>query len=716
MKMQLRDEIESHETKTRLLEASESEIATAQANIAVLNAARDQLMEDSAQLERMLKEAQTVRAFLQGEIGSYKTRCEQYKSAKAEAEVKLDLLREQTERAALVADAKSGAIHAELSAKVKDLEEDLESERAARQADVDVVRQEGMEQVKSWRESLMAEIGTLKIEIEAAEKTLSANEVELEKTRGDAAMAAKVAAVKIVDLEKRLTAAEEMHAASAMTGDEEKQHKHALGAAVSKLQEEVGAAHAKVAELEGANATLERQLAALKMAKDADAAGAAAQVDAASAQAASASAQAAAAAAQAEEAAKVNAKSAVALKWTRSVSREPGDLVVVQRRELFDRGRQFAPVVEFTPAVLRTAVMQIFCEKIAADAEEGVSAAAVEQSLEEFTYDFFLSRFGLRAAAEHHLKCLVQAVERDFSKDPRVQVFGRMIGVANPLPSEACRSLLGFLSQLFRLVGGLTPLEFGGGRSEVPVKYVIEAAESACPREASTLAAEVKSTAAAASKNGATGAGDALDLDVAASLLVRHWEKASEELTQQLEKTFNEADINGDGVMSYDEFRDLIKATAAAQNADKEFTTRELKAMFRDALSKSSQDGSGVTPQAFAATARQHGLCGDGSVGTAEKSVVPFLGSPLAFDEWGILDASWGEMKGVMEQVTEMLGELPSAAGELSNLRGMVADFEGILKGRSAPSVAAWALYRRILMIHATHKQRMEVSGLEGKR
>ena len=30
----------------------------------------------------MLKEAQTVRAFLQGEIGSYKTRCEQYLAAK----------------------------------------------------------------------------------------------------------------------------------------------------------------------------------------------------------------------------------------------------------------------------------------------------------------------------------------------------------------------------------------------------------------------------------------------------------------------------------------------------------------------------------------------------------------------------------------------------------------------------------------------------------
>jgi hypothetical protein len=33
-------------------------------------------------LYRYIAEAQTVRAFLQGEIVSYKTRCEQYKQAK----------------------------------------------------------------------------------------------------------------------------------------------------------------------------------------------------------------------------------------------------------------------------------------------------------------------------------------------------------------------------------------------------------------------------------------------------------------------------------------------------------------------------------------------------------------------------------------------------------------------------------------------------------
>ena len=78
----LAEEREAHAAKTRLLEGCEAELATAHADISALTAARDQLSEDSQQLERMLKEAQTVRAFLQGEIGSYKTRCEQYLAAK----------------------------------------------------------------------------------------------------------------------------------------------------------------------------------------------------------------------------------------------------------------------------------------------------------------------------------------------------------------------------------------------------------------------------------------------------------------------------------------------------------------------------------------------------------------------------------------------------------------------------------------------------------
>lgn len=125
LETQLQDETEAREATTRLLEACESELATAHADISALNAAREQLVEDSQQMERMLQEAQTVRAFLQGEIGSYKTRCEQYKSAKAEAEVKLDLLKEQGERAAAAADVKFNDAHASLTAKVKDLEEDL---------------------------------------------------------------------------------------------------------------------------------------------------------------------------------------------------------------------------------------------------------------------------------------------------------------------------------------------------------------------------------------------------------------------------------------------------------------------------------------------------------------------------------------------------------------------------------------------------------------
>ena len=89
------------------------------------------------------------------------------------------------------------------------------------------------------------------------------------------------------------------------------------------------------------------------------------------------------------------------------------------------------------------------------------------------------------------------------------------------------------------------------------------------------------------------------------------------------------------------------------------------------------------------------------------------MSGSLTFDEWGVLEGSWEKMRGVMEQVAEMLAELPSADGELSNLRGMISDLEGILTDKAAPIVSGWALYRRVLMTHATHRHRLEVSEME---
>ena len=45
----------------------------------------------------------------------------------------------------------------------------------------------------------------------------------------------------------------------------------------------------------------------------------------------------------------------------------------------------------------------------------------------EFTYDFFLFKFGLQEFAEMHLAGLHRAIE-DGQKDPRIQLFGALCG------------------------------------------------------------------------------------------------------------------------------------------------------------------------------------------------------------------------------------------------------------------------------------------------
>ena len=61
----------------------------------------------------------------------------------------------------------------------------------------------------------------------------------------------------------------------------------------------------------------------------------------------------------------------------------------------------------------------------------------------------------------------MQGVERDYSTDPRVQMFARMIGVVNPLPDDACAFLLRFLARMFQLSSGPTAVEFTGGVTTV---------------------------------------------------------------------------------------------------------------------------------------------------------------------------------------------------------------------------------------------------------
>ena len=68
--------------------------------------------------------------------------------------------------------------------------------------------------------------------------------------------------------------------------------------------------------------------------------------------------------------------------------------------------------------------------------------------------------------------------------------------------------------------GGPSARELSGGRSEVSVKNVAEAARATSPKMAQALVAEVTATAAEANKKG--GGGDAVDLDVAISVVGLH--------------------------------------------------------------------------------------------------------------------------------------------------------------------------------------------------
>ena len=68
----------------------------------------------------------------------------------------------------------------------------------------------------------------------------------------------------------------------------------------------------------------------------------------------------------------------------------------------------------------------------------------------EFTYDFFLFKFGLQEFAEMHLAGLHRAIE-DGQKDPRIQLFGALCGHAKneeEYPLQCTHFLIMFFSLL----------------------------------------------------------------------------------------------------------------------------------------------------------------------------------------------------------------------------------------------------------------------------
>jgi hypothetical protein len=100
------------------------------------------------------------------------------------------------------------------------------------------------------------------------------------------------------------------------------------------------------------------------------------------------------------------------------------------------------------------------------------SVPAVRRSLEEFVYDFFLSRWGCRVVAEAHMAALIATVQQHAGSYRRMAMFLRLLGMpaphSPPIPPSAVHTYTAILSRFVHQPSGgavVTTLVLCGGQT-----------------------------------------------------------------------------------------------------------------------------------------------------------------------------------------------------------------------------------------------------------
>jgi hypothetical protein len=84
------------------------------------------------------------------------------------------------------------------------------------------------------------------------------------------------------------------------------------------------------------------------------------------------------------------------------------------------------------------------------------------QTLEAFTYDFFMQRLGVRTIAEAHLRALSASCDRWQHSSKMINLFGRLLGFFAPIAEDGVDFFLNVLSRLHAECGPLIQDAFVG--------------------------------------------------------------------------------------------------------------------------------------------------------------------------------------------------------------------------------------------------------------
>ena len=218
-------------------------------------------------------------------------------------------------------------------------------------------------------------------------------------------------------------------------------------------------------------------------------------------------------------------------------------------------------------------VEEIYWEKMLYD-EVDDREGHPRHSLAEFVHDHLFRKYGLRSLADHHLYDLVESL-RMHSSERRVKLFMRYLGMEEakkkPLPRDALDFMLYIMAFLHSMPGSLgKPLVKAQNSNGAPQSIPIASANSVVPVVVSILVQNgpplikqlnidpLKMMSRIRAEIKKVVRNERVDYDTLLELLVVEFEWVWAQLSEHLRTIFIRGDLNADGVLTLDEFTEIL--------------------------------------------------------------------------------------------------------------------------------------------------------------
>jgi len=336
-------------------------------------------------------------------------------------------------------------------------------------------------------------------------------------------------------------------------------------------------------------------------------------------------------------------------------------------------------------------ISQIYFDKVTADEIDDRDHKA-RASLPQFTYECILNKYGLKTLAKKNMLTVIASVHRWKHESARVKTFAQFCHV----PGEAPRGLdvLNFYLHAVKYTHGNpkhhadeTGLGLNALGAESHEKALIDlkdAEQSAqwlhaeCFQSSkdvlSSLSTEFRTMVI--EKDGLRR----LPFDEWAEAMCREWEVELENTKRTLESMFISADVDSDGILTYDEFSALVWSIKP------ESSGREMTRLYQDALASSTSDS--LTPEGFVKVASDHGLL-------SHMMQSKEFATLQRGDDFGYLESVFEEERERIQADLDKLRESNCDEELHEQLSTRLGRFEELLEQRENLA-ASWLCYRTL--------------------